>query len=100
MARGAVKKRKYPKTKGGLELTPEVIEALADEAERGYNLSNWKREFVSRPLTGDLETMGRVGYRISNDELNRLYEQARAEDRTINSLIREAVLLYLDAKGA
>lgn len=101
MARGAVKKKRYPKTKQGDELTPEVIEALADEAERGYDLSKAKRVFLSKHvLAGDLETMGRVGYRISNDELNRLYEQARAEDRTINSLIREAVLLYLDAKGA
>jgi hypothetical protein len=96
-----VKQRKrYPKTKEGDELTPEVIEALADEAERGYDLSKAKRVFLSKPvLAGDLETMGRVGFRIGNDELNRLVRQARAEDRTISSLLHEATMLYLESKG-
>jgi hypothetical protein len=102
VARGAVKKkRKYLKTKQGDELTPEVIEALADEAERGYDLSKAKRVFLSKHvLAGDLETMGRVGFRITNDELNRLYKQARAENRTISSLVHEATMLYLDSKRA
>ncbi|HET7443590.1 MAG TPA: hypothetical protein VFJ57_02925 [Solirubrobacterales bacterium] len=95
-----VRKKRYPRTKEGDELTPEVIEALADEAERGYDLSKAKREFISRPLSGDLETMGKVGFRISNDELVRLSKQARAEDRTINSLIHEATMKYLESRGA
>ena len=101
MARAELKRKRYPKTTAGDELTPEVIEALADEAERGYDLSKAKRVFLSkRAWTGDLETLGRVGFRVDNALLNRLYKQARAEDRTINLLLREAAVLYLESKGA
>jgi hypothetical protein len=100
MTRAELKRKRYPKTKDDDELTPEVIEALADEAERGYDLSKAKREFIIRPLAGDLETLGRVGFRIRNHELNRLYKQARAEDRTVSALIHEATMLYLESKGA
>jgi hypothetical protein len=94
-------KKRYPKTKAGDELTPEVIEALADEAERGYDLSQAKRVFLSKQAwAGDLETMGRVGFRIANDELSRLYRQARAEDRTVSDLVHRATMLYLESKGA
>ncbi len=95
-----VKTKRYPKTKAGVELTPEVIDALAEEAERGYDLSKAKREFLSnRAWAGDLETLGRVGFRIRNHELSRLVKQARAEDRTVNALIHEATMLYLESKG-
>lgn len=94
-------RRRYPCTAEGDELTPAVIEELADEAERGYDLSKWKREFLSKQAwSADLETMGRVGFRICNEELNRLYKQARAENRTISSLVHEATMLYLESKGA
>jgi hypothetical protein len=100
VARAELKRKRYPKTKAGDELTPGVIEALADEAERGYDLSKAKRVFLSKQAwSGDLETMGRVGFRISNDELNRLVKQARAEDRTISSLLHEAAMRYLESKG-
>lgn len=95
-----MRKKRYPKTKQGDELTPEVIEALAEEAERGYDLSKAKRVFITRPLSGDLETWGTIEIRVFDDELNRLRAQAEAEDRTISSLVREAAMLYLESKGA
>lgn len=94
------KRKRYPRTKQGDELTPEVIEALAEEAERGYDLSKAKRVFITRPLSGDLETWGTIEIRVFDDELNRLRAQAEAEDRTISSLVREAAVLYLESKGA
>lgn len=100
MARAGLRKKRYPKTAGGLELTPEVTDAMAEEAERGFDLSNWKREFITRPLTSDMETMGRVGFRIRNEELNRLVKQVRSEDRTVSSFIHEATMRYLESKGA
>lgn len=90
--------KRYPRTKAGDELTPEVLEALAEEAERGYDLSKAERVFVSRPLLGDGETMGRIVIRVSNEELNRLRGQAEAEDRTISKLVHEAAMQYLEAK--
>lgn len=94
------RRRSYPRTVEGDELTPEVIEALADEAERGYDLSKAERVFIGRPLAGNLETMGKVGFRVDNHELVRLRKQAEAENRTINSLLHEAAMLYLESKGA
>lgn len=93
------KKKRYPKTKQGDELTPEVIEALADEAEHGYELSEARRVFVTRPLSADSETWGTIKIRVFDDEINRLRAQAEAEDRTISSLVREAAMLYLESKG-
>jgi hypothetical protein len=77
-------------------LTPEVINALADEAERGYDLSKWKREFVTRPAFPDSETLARITIEIPNDELNRLRERAEAEDKTVQRITHEALLLHLD----
>ena len=95
-----VKRKRYPKAKAGVELTPEVIEALADEAERGYDLSKAKRVFITRPLLPDSETWGTIKIRVFDEELNRLRAQAEAEDRTIPSLVYEAAMLYLESKGA
>lgn len=93
-------RKRRPKAKGGLELTPEAIEALAEEAERGCDLSTWRREFVSRPLSGDLETWGTIEIRVFDGELNRLRAQAEAEDRTIERLVHEAAMACLESKGA
>lgn len=90
------RKKRYPKTRRGLELTPEAVAALAEEAERGYDLPNWRREFVGRPLAGDLETWGTVEIRVFDDELNRLRERAEAEGRTIESLVHEAAMRCLE----
>jgi hypothetical protein len=91
------RKRRYPRTAAGDELTPDVIDALAAEAERGYDLSKAKRVFVGRPPLADGETMGRIAVRVTNDELNRLRKRAEAEDRTISDLAREALERYLDS---
>jgi predicted DNA binding CopG/RHH family protein len=91
-----VRRRRYPRTKGGLELTPEVIDALAAEAERGYDLSKWKREFVTRPAFPDSETKARVTMEISNHELNRLRERAEAEGKLVQRVAHEALVQYLD----
>ncbi|MGV1047032.1 MAG: hypothetical protein ACOYD4_00700 [Solirubrobacterales bacterium] len=40
--------RKNPKTKAGTEITPEIADALAAEAERGYDLSKAKRRRAGR----------------------------------------------------
>jgi succinate dehydrogenase/fumarate reductase flavoprotein subunit len=94
------KLKKYPKTKAGDELTPEVLEALAEEAERGYDLSKAKRVFVTRPLLPDSETMGEIVIRVTNEELNRLSRRAKVEDRRISNLVHEAAMQYLESKGA
>lgn len=39
---------KIPKTKAGTEITPEIVDTLAVEAEHGYDLSKAKRRPVGR----------------------------------------------------
>lgn len=90
-----VRRRRYPRTPGGVELTPEVIEALAEEAERGYDLSKAKREFVNGPVFADSETLARVTIEIPNHELNRLRERAEAEDKLVERVAHDALQEYL-----
>ncbi len=47
---GEVKRatQENPKTKAGAEMSPEITDALAAEAERGYDLSKAKRCRVGR----------------------------------------------------
>lgn len=40
-------KKSAHKTKAGAEITPEIADALASEAERGYDLSKAKQRRVS-----------------------------------------------------
>lgn len=97
MAEKRVNKKKYPKLRSGIELTPEVEEALADEAERGYDLSKFRREFVGRPPLGDGGTSPRIAFRFPQKEFNRVCERAAREGRTISDLAREALTRYLDS---
>jgi hypothetical protein len=39
MARAKKATSENPRTKAGMEITPEIADALAAEAERGYDLS-------------------------------------------------------------
>jgi hypothetical protein len=41
------------RTRSGTELTKKVIDALAEEAERGYDLTQAKRVRMGRPALGD-----------------------------------------------
>jgi hypothetical protein len=92
---GKVRKRRYPRTAGGVELTPEVVEALAEEAERGYDLSKATRVLVTRPMFPDSETLARITIEISNAELNRLRERAEAEDKLVELVAHEALQAHL-----
>lgn len=92
-----VRRKRYPRTPSGVELTPEVIDALAAEAERGYDLSKGKREILRHPAFADSETLAKVPIEITNDELNRLRERAEAEDKTVWRVAHEALQAHLSS---
>jgi hypothetical protein len=52
-----------PTTKSGAEITPEIADALAAEAERGYDLSKAKsrRVWPSRRMAAPGRTIGHDG---------------------------------------
>jgi len=89
------KTSKYPRTKSGLEVTPEVAEALAAEAERGYDLSKAKRQFVGRPSLSGNGASPRMSFRITPELYLALEKRAEKEGRSVSDLAREAVARYV-----
>lgn len=89
------KTSKYPRTKSGLEITPEIADALAEEAERGYDLSKAERRFVGRPSLSGNGASPRMSFRITPELYLALEERAEKEGRTVSDLAREAVARYV-----
>jgi hypothetical protein len=52
------------RTRGGIKLTKKVIDALVEEAERGYDLTKAKRVRMGRPALGDGGSSPRVQLRV------------------------------------
>jgi hypothetical protein len=91
------KERKSQKLffESGEELTPELEEELADEAERGYDLSKAERIFVQGPMLADGMRPPKITVHLTNPELNAVRQRAEDENRTISDLTREALRRYL-----
>lgn len=83
------------RTRSGTELTDERIEALADEAERGYNLTKARRERVGRPPLGSAGTSPRVQIRVDPDLAIALKARARREKRSVSEVARTALREYV-----
>jgi hypothetical protein len=93
------KKRKRQKIflESGEELTPELEKELADEAERGYDLSKAERIFVTGPMLADGMRPPKLTVRLTNPELNAIRQRAEDEDRTVSDLARDPLRRYLDS---
>jgi predicted DNA binding CopG/RHH family protein len=83
--------------KSGAELTPEVEEELAAEAERGYDLANARRRFLGRPLLADGPSTPHLDLPLSEAELNAIRQRAEAEGLTVSELVREALKRYMNS---
>ena len=81
--------------KFGTEITPEIADALADEAERGYDLSRARGRSVGRPSLGGRGASPRVSFRTTPELYRAAQSRARKEGRTLSDLAREAVARYL-----
>jgi hypothetical protein len=90
------KVKKRPRTRSGVEITPELEDQLAAEAERGYDLSQARRRPVGRPSLGNGGSSPRMTFRVSSETFEAARQRARQEARSISDLAREAVELYLD----
>lgn len=84
------------RTRSGTKLTRKVIEALADEAERGDDLSKARREYIGRPSLGASGTSPRVQVRVDPDLAMALKIRAREENRSVSELARTALGEYLE----
>jgi len=91
-----VKSHKPLKTRSGVGITPEVADALALEAERGYDLANARRRPIGRPSLGGEGTSPRLSFRLSPGLYREATQRAEREGRSVSDLARDAVARYLD----
>ena len=90
----------YPvRTKNGALLTEKDVEALAAEAEAGYDLSKatWVR--AGRPPLGHRGTSPRIAFRASPELDAAARRRAKAEGKSVSALAREAVQRYVQGGG-
>lgn len=72
----------------GEELTPELEEELAAEAERGYDLSRATWHFLDRPLFCDADRP-RITMSFTPAEMSALRRQAKDKGVSVGDLVRE-----------
>lgn len=82
------------RTKGGAILTPEVEEALADEALAGCDLTKAKAVRTGRPSLGR-GTSPRLDLRVEPKLARALQQRAREEHRTVSAVARDALRRYV-----
>lgn len=85
------------RTSGGIHLTDEMLDKLADEAERGYRPDQLRwRKLPGRPRLSEGEGHSQVLSVRVDDELGAdLKARAEAEGRTTSEITREALRTYL-----
>ncbi len=82
-------------TKTGRVLSDADIEALADEAERGYDVEDLKRRRRGRPMLGSAPAEV-VPVRL-DPKLKRAVEtRAKNAETTVSEIIREALRRFLE----
>ncbi|MBW8060612.1 MAG: ribbon-helix-helix protein, CopG family [Solirubrobacterales bacterium] len=86
---------KNPKSKSGTEITPGIADALAAEAERGYDLSKARRRRVGRPSLAGGGASPRMSFRATPDLYRAAQKRAKEEGRSLSDLAREAVMRYV-----
>jgi hypothetical protein len=84
------------RTAAGDELSEEDIDALADEAERGYDLDKAIKVTVGRPSLGAEGVSPRIQVRVDPTLATALRARARREKRSVSDIARTALREYLD----
>jgi hypothetical protein len=82
-------------TSSGEVLTDEDIEALADEAERGYDLDKAIKVTVGRPSLGAKGVSPRLSFRATPELYWAVQRRAKKEGRSVSDLAREAVAQFV-----
>lgn len=88
------------KTRAGAEIDPRTADALASEAERGYDLSKAGRRPVGRPSLGQRGASPRVSFRTTPELYRAAKRRAKEEGRTVSDLARDAVARYVESSNA
>jgi Ribbon-helix-helix protein, copG family len=83
------------RTKSGKILTDADIEAMADEAEGGYDVETLRSRRRGRPLLG-ARPAEVVPVRLDPDLKQAVEERAQADHTTTSDIIRQALRRFLD----
>lgn len=85
----------YGRSTAGIDLTDEVLERMAREAEAGLDLATLRRR-PGRPAmgSGPAETLP---VRLDPELRQALDERAAADDTTASDVVRTALRHYLEA---
>lgn len=75
----------------GVELTPELEEELAAEAERGYDLSKARRRYLAQPVLADEESLSVLTFARSEREFEEVRQRAESEGRPFDEVAREVL---------
>jgi hypothetical protein len=88
--------RVYGHTKSGEPITDEMIEQLADEADRGYEPGQLKgrRRGPDRPPLGEA-AKSVESVRLEPDLRDEVARRAQTEGVTVSELVRRALRQYL-----
>ena len=87
-----------PVTRAGTPLGAEYEEALAREAEEGFDHAGLARRRAGRPsLSGEPGHSTRLGVRLDNDTYQSIRRLAEHQHRNISDVVREAINRYLEA---
>ncbi|MGI9033182.1 MAG: ribbon-helix-helix protein, CopG family [Acidimicrobiales bacterium] len=89
-----VDKRSYGRSATGLELTADVLEKMADEAEDGLDVTKLRRR-PGRPAMGS-GPADTLPVRLDPELRKALDDRAAAERATISDVVREALRRYLE----
>jgi hypothetical protein len=85
----------HGRTKAGVELTDDVLDELAEQAEAGLDLTNLRRR-PGRPLMGS-GPADSLPVRLDPELRRAVDERAAADHTTASDVVREALRRYLRA---
>ena len=87
-------KRSHRRSNTGVELTDEVLDRMAEEAEDGLDVSRLRRRPGRPPMgSGPAESLP---VRLDPELRQVLDERAAADNMTASDIIREALRRYLE----
>jgi predicted HicB family RNase H-like nuclease len=84
------------KTKSGTELSANDVNALADEAQTGYDLTRAKRVRTGRPSLGKDGESPRIHLRLEPELARAVRSRARREKRSLSDVARAALRQYVE----
>ncbi len=86
-------RKSHGRSKTGVELTEEVLERMADEAEDGLDVTKLRRR-PGRPAMGSAPAES-FPVRLEPELRRALDERAAADDTPASEVVREALRRYL-----